>query len=87
MKILDTAVRLVARQPVFLFELAAITARYYPTDAQLDPIFVLFGLFFGRRNGLAIALTGAQPSGGKSSRANQHKEFARCTYHKIDVSI
>ena len=25
--------------------------------------------------------------GGKSSRANQHKEFARTRYHKIDVNI
>jgi hypothetical protein len=72
-QILDTAVNLIARQPVFLFELRAIAARDDSPDSELDPIFVFFSfLFRSSRDGLLIARTTANSSSGESSRKNQH---------------
>src|SRR5215471_19202890 len=83
MQILDAAVRLVARQPMFLFELRAIAAGYYSAYPELNPILVLFGLFFGSRSrGLAIALTGAHRSDGKASRTDQHEKSKRAHISK-----
>ena len=50
-QILDAAINLIARQPVFLFELCAIAARDHAADGELNPIFVFFRLLFGRRRG------------------------------------
>jgi hypothetical protein len=81
---LDTSVNLIARQSVFLLELRAIAAGDDSTDSELDPIFVLFGLLVCRRSdGLLIARTAANSSGGKSSRKNQHQESARGGSHNV----
>jgi hypothetical protein len=78
MQVLYAAVRLIAWQPVFLFELRAIATRDYAANTELDPVLVLCGLFRGRSRRLAIArLTGANRGGSKRSRANQHEESAR----------
>ena len=59
-----------------------------PPIAELDPVFVFFGLLFrGRSDGLLIARTTASPSGGKSSRKNQHQESARGGFHNIQINI
>jgi hypothetical protein len=51
---------------VFLLELRAIAARDDSPNSQFDPVFVLFGLLFGRRGGYSFAIAGsaASPSGG-----------------------
>ena len=81
-QILDATVNLIARQPVFLFELRAVAARDDSADCELNPVLVLFGLFFCCRRGLAIALTGAHRSDGKTSRANQHEQSRRAHISK-----
>src|SRR5205823_6603244 len=43
-QILDAAVNLIARQPMFLFELRAVAARDHSADTELDPVFILFWL-------------------------------------------
>jgi hypothetical protein len=88
-QILDAAVRLIARQPVFLFELCAIAARDDSADSELDPVFVFFRLLFGGRGSYSftIACPAANPSGSKSSRKNQHEESARGVCHNIEISI
>ena len=69
---------------MFLFELRVIAARDDSANTEFDPVFVFFGLLFGRvAYGFAIAGSAASPSGGKSSRKNQHKESARGGFHKI----
>src|SRR5206468_3685769 len=87
-QILDATVRLIAWQPVLLLELRTITTRYYAADAELDPILVFFGLLFrgGSSDRFAIR-SGANPSSGKGSRKNQHKESARGGLHNIEINI
>jgi hypothetical protein len=88
-QILDAAINLIARQPVFLFELGAIAASDHAADAELNPIFVFFGLLFGRRCGysFAIARPTANPGGGKCSRKNHYQESARGVCHSIEINI
>jgi hypothetical protein len=78
MQVLNAAVRLITGEPVFLFELRTIAARDYAADAELDPVLVLFGLFFGSSSGgLAVARITGPNFSGKSYRANQHEKSAR----------
>jgi hypothetical protein len=88
MQTLDPAVRLIAWQPVLLFELRAIAVCDYSANTELDPVRVFFWLFFrGHSRGLAIArFTGANRSGSKRPHADQHEESAR-RIHNIDISI
>jgi hypothetical protein len=63
-QILDAAVNLIARQPVFLFELRAIAIRDDSADTEFNPIFVFFGfLFRGSSNRFLVTRTAANPSG------------------------
>src|SRR5262245_705791 len=87
-EILDTAVNLIARQPVFLFELRAIALRDDSPDSELDPILVFFGLLFRcRSDRLLVTRATANSSGGKSSRKNQHQESASGVCHTIQINI
>jgi hypothetical protein len=65
---------LIARQPVFLFELCAIALRDHAANGELNPIFVFFGLLFGGRcrHSFAIVRPPTNPCGDKCSRKNQH---------------
>src|SRR5438067_2387754 len=52
-QILDTAVNLITRQPVFLLKLRAIAAGNDSADREFDPTLLLFWLLFrGRSDGL-----------------------------------
>jgi hypothetical protein len=73
---------------VFLLELRPIAARDDSADSELDPIFVFFGLLFGGRSSYRFAVGArAKPSGGYSSRKNQHQESARGGFHNIQINI
>jgi hypothetical protein len=73
---------------VFLFELRAIAACDHSPDSQLNPIFVFFGLFFRGRSSYRFAVgTRAKPSGGYSSRKDQHQESARGGCHNVRINI
>src|SRR6516162_11100514 len=87
---LDAAVRLIARQPMFLFELRAITAGDDSAHGELNPVLVLFRLIFGSRSGHGFAVacvTGVNSNSCKSSRKNQHEESASGGLHKIQINI
>ena len=87
-EVLNAAVSSIGREPVLLFELSVVAVHNGTANTELDPVLVLWRLFCCCRHCLAIGcFAGAQHGGGKGSRANQHKEFARYTYHKADVSI
>ncbi|KAF5407856.1 MAG: hypothetical protein Udaeo2_19780 [Candidatus Udaeobacter sp.] len=82
-QVLDAAVSGIGREPVLLFELSVVPVHNGAANAELDPVLV-FRSFFCCCHCFSIdGFAGAQPSGGKDSRANQHKKFARYTYHKI----
>ena len=78
-KILDAAINLIARQPVFLLELRAIAAGDDSADSELDPILVFFGLLFrcGGSYRFAIARTGANSSGGKGPAKTSTRNLQR----------
>src|SRR5204863_4609222 len=87
-QILDTAVNLITRQPVFLLKLRAIAAGNDSANREFDPILVLFWLLFrGRSDGLLIARPAVKPSGNKNSRKNQQQESARGGIHNIQINI
>ena len=88
-QILDPSVRLIAWQPVLFLELRPITAGDNSAHSELDPILVFFRLLFDSRSRHRFAVacvTGMNPSGGKSSRKNQHQESARGVCHNIGIS-
>jgi hypothetical protein len=63
-QVLDAAVNLTTRQPVFLLKLRAITARDDSADRKLDPVFVLFRLLFCGGSSYRFTIrSSANPSG------------------------